>query len=619
MRYLSSFFDFLFESDSKNELPIYYSKRLRSMLSKLSDKDKIAQKLVSIEGNASMASDNCVLFDITDNDDTISFKQLSRIERYFSQNKDTLINQGFTNVVNYIYHAWRNQSAGEYQKHWSEQRSEIKIGRYVRKLNDRFKWGFIDSDIEKFVNLYKSTFSFDKSAETRMELVSGEDIRKWYLEDNYAKGGGSLNNSCMRYQNCQRYFDLYAKNTDVCQLLILKSEDPEKISGRALVWKLSGKHDGQYYMDRIYTSNDSDVHIFEEYAAKKGWFKMRDRWENRTVQLGKYEYKTYPYMDSFMVYDEVNHSLHNDEGIKDGNKNCLFLQDTGGGYERGGEVWSEWHGEYYDEEDLVWCENADSYVLRDEAQWLEYRREWAAPTDEVVYSDYHDQSFYQDDVVYSELMSDTLNSEYDGVIEIRINDKGDTDWGVVEREDLYIKVGDEYYSRKEYIKDPYTGEYHFTDEKMGDTTYKDMLKSKIKEETGDVGDGVKVSEQLEEMIPKIEIDEGLLEIIRENRWYQTSSRNSSLIRNLRSDEILPGIFAYLVTKNYNPFYINSTSRVRYYENIKKFCKSEETLKKYELIYTQNSSLINNIGKIASSFNYELLGNEVYKRHIYMNL
>ena len=96
-------------------------------------------------------------------------------------------------------------------------------------------------------------------------MVQGESIAYWYNYKNYLDRSGSLGNSCMSNVD-DEYFDIYMSNSDVCKLLILKSqENPNKIVGRALLWTLTG---GEKYLDRIYTIKDSDIELFKDYAKE---------------------------------------------------------------------------------------------------------------------------------------------------------------------------------------------------------------------------------------------------------------------------------------------------------------------------------------------------------------
>jgi hypothetical protein len=171
-------------------------------------------------------------------------------------------------------------------------------------------------------------------------LVKGEDIRYWYYEEKYDGYGGSLNGSCMKHKKCQHYFGIYVENPEVCQLLILKSHVDDKIIGRALVWKL---RDGDTFMDRIYTSNDSDVELFKKYAQEKGW--MYKSWQDfnegtsivlpngevkhltLNVDLKNSYFDSYPYMDTLKYLNTTHNTLTNNAYNNFTNK----LEDTNGG------------------------------------------------------------------------------------------------------------------------------------------------------------------------------------------------------------------------------------------------------------------------------------------------
>jgi hypothetical protein len=283
----------------------------------------------------------------------------------------------------------------------------------------------------------------------------------------------------MRYTDCQTYFDIYVKNPEVCQLLILKSENEEKIKGRALVWKLT---DGTYYMDRIYTINDSDKLLFLDYVRVK---KIQYSYDNNTgrnleVQLGNHGYyNKYPYMDTFLAYSPSKNMLSDDDTLWP-SSGYYLLQETDGGYKSDDVVWSNWVNEYIPSGDAVFCKNIDDYVWSGDAVYLEYKDEYAYPNEDVVYSEFHSESFYSDDVVYSELMSDNLYPDNEQVIEIRVDDYGNTDYVVKSRTDLYVEIDGEYYGKSTYIKDPYTDKYHFLDEKDEEgNKYSDTIYNKI--------------------------------------------------------------------------------------------------------------------------------------------
>ena len=126
---------------------------------------------------------------------------------------------------------------------------ELKIGRFLNKL-------FVDTgicesgskftaetkksinyhtahDVERFVYLWKGFANFEEMSKS-FDLVAGEDIRKFYHHKSYEKGG-SLGSSCMRYDNCQEFLDIYCLNSEQIKLLVLKTTNGT-IKGRAIIW-----------------------------------------------------------------------------------------------------------------------------------------------------------------------------------------------------------------------------------------------------------------------------------------------------------------------------------------------------------------------------------------------
>jgi len=235
-------------------------------------------------------------------------------------------------------------------------RGVIKIGRFAQALlNDPdviedLELSFVEDhiqgltprDYEEFVNLYKSEFIV---VSNEFKLVKGDEIPYYYDIYNYAYGDkGQLGSSCMRYRDCQKYFGIYQKNPEVCQLLAYVNQD-NKVLGRALVWKLEKKVDGcpaEYFMDRVYCANDSDMIKFKNYAKEKGWvikdknssgiveslfFNYNDTviLSHINVQLDNFRFENYPFVDTVAFLHLGNGKLHNIKG-----KNTIELTSTDG-------------------------------------------------------------------------------------------------------------------------------------------------------------------------------------------------------------------------------------------------------------------------------------------------
>jgi hypothetical protein len=621
MRFLSNYLDFIFEAVAKQEMRLYYSDDFRNILIKIQGRSSIAQALLASEDSNQML-DIYTLIDITDKNDTISLIQVNRITR---DNPDL----GETLPYNI-----RDKKRGS--DFWNKARTDIGVGRWTRRIfTEVHKSTILDSKIEEFVNLYKS--AIDGGDLNKFELVSGEDIRKWYHENNYDQRRGQLGNSCMRYHNCQDFFDIYINNTEVCQLLVLKSEDDkDKITGRALVWKLT---DGEYYMDRVYTINDSDKLLFQDYARVnkiKNSFDNNSGNSNLEVKLGDYTYEKYPYMDTFVVYNPTTKILRDDEDLWPG-QGYISIQNTNGGFRSNDVVYSNWEDEYIDRESAVHCANVDDWLSRDSARYLEYKEEWAAPTDDVVWSEHHGEYFFMDDAVYSEIMSDTLYSDNEDVIEIELNSEGDKDFAVKSRTDLYIeeKVGGEskYFLRKEYIKDPFTGEYHFKDENIDGLRFDRYLDKKISEEIGieldetnSDKDGIpnseilnKVSGDLKELMKKFEMTEEIKIAIDNNKIWKSNVRG--VFWGLHKDNIPTEEDMFLAIKawsvmNTNPHVWLAGSFIDEFTKlvIKDFSGNERKFKIF-----RSEGILRNMMKASYIFDYSLFPKEIYLRYLFITI
>lgn len=233
---------------------------------------------------------------------------------------------------------------------WTQSRNPIGVGRLVRAILKSSGETFSDSDLEKFVNDYKSSVDLINDAFSRFEVISGDRIANIYHQDNYESDDGTLGQSCMADMPDET-FQIYTKNPDVCQLVVLWSkfdasiEDGKykstKICGRAILWRT---REGDMFMDRIYTNNDSDVELFKKFATKNGWWNKKTQNSSSifTVERGTESKSTdyivdlkvwkgdYPYLDSLCYLNSSSGELSNSKYEISAD---YLLNDTGGGYE----------------------------------------------------------------------------------------------------------------------------------------------------------------------------------------------------------------------------------------------------------------------------------------------
>lgn len=193
-----------------------------------------------------------------------------------------------------------------------EGRQKIKPAKFVRAmLNATGRAAITDVDLEQFANRVKAAAADRHGA---FSIVAGEEIRRWYHADHYADGGGNLFKSCMRYAECQPYFDLYVANPDKVQMLAFIN-GAQKLLGRALLWRTE---EAGEVMDRVY-GTDATVEMFRQWAREHGTpyktvngvdrpllftFPQGQREQRLSVALATWKLDRFPFCDTFHILTE---------------------------------------------------------------------------------------------------------------------------------------------------------------------------------------------------------------------------------------------------------------------------------------------------------------------------
>lgn len=203
-----------------------------------------------------------------------------------------------------------------FNRNGRENKTRKKIGRFVSMFNH----DFTARDIEIFVNEYKSLSGYYKYVDM-FEMGSGEDFKFAYDVDNYDERSGSLGGSCMNNAGDDR-LKLYLDNPKKIKILMLKNEEG-KLLGRAIIWHRAFIREGETaedrnnsesfktnIMDRVYSTKDYYINVFEKYAASKGWYVRHGgglqykRPDGEIVNcriklnLREFRFGNYPYLDS---------------------------------------------------------------------------------------------------------------------------------------------------------------------------------------------------------------------------------------------------------------------------------------------------------------------------------
>jgi hypothetical protein len=413
----------ILEQIESGELPFRLSNRLIKLLSKINH--TITDKLLYDNG---LTSSKFTLVDYDDNDaDKFIFANSPKVIEYITQKTLTDEQQPNLDFFN------RNTDIGTTNSIWHQNRTPIRIGRFINKLypNTFVNAGKPGEDIESFTEAVRTERTKEMGI---FKIVEGEDIVKYYRQDSYEKGGNgsSLYSSCMSHDYCSPYISFYSKNTEQVKLVILMGDD-DKIIGRALLWNVNEINEEEVdrkFLDRIYTIKAQDIGKFKELARKNNWLykSTQDMWAETTITDPKTdktdkirikvynikEHNAYPYMDTLKYfntdYDFLTNN-HNDE-------HNYMLESTDGGYtDYDGEEWvySTYHKSVINTDDMVWSDTESRWLSNNETVYSKNLSEYVSnkyATENWTYCKKEDDWFDNGDVIYIESEDCYVSQEY---------------------------------------------------------------------------------------------------------------------------------------------------------------------------------------------------------------
>jgi len=195
---------------------------------------------------------------------------------------------------------------------------EIKFSRFVRQLSlklNEYLDSFLNKSIEvpgfskieisdkEIENIHNLFVAFQKNEKCNIQILTGDDILKGYERLNYpSQAGGTLHKSCMVDQ--LSFLNIYTKNPNQVKLAVIYNSD-NKIIARSLLWIAT---DGKTYSDRVYYQFDWLDKFTIEKLRDMGITPISEQ-GIKTVQLEKWEFDKYPYVDSFFYFDKINGTL----------------------------------------------------------------------------------------------------------------------------------------------------------------------------------------------------------------------------------------------------------------------------------------------------------------------
>jgi hypothetical protein len=418
---MKTYNEFLVEKELQplNESILYFSPQMREDLGKV--RHPIAKAILSMEGTD--RKEDITFIDVSPQEGFVTFKTMKSMLNDIEKEAPT---PDLTPILKSVETEFNKSNSDTYLVNlpgWKQKRNPIKIGKLINTI---FPGKYTPGDIEKFTNKFKVIQKGGSLA--TIKVIEGDEIIKWYNENNYLESTSSLGGSCMRYDRCATYFDIYTKNPEVCKMVLLLEEDEEgvlKLRARALLWKVEGVDDDlefEWFLDRQYAISDADALFLTDWAYDNGYaYKTENSFGNiqnvtwdgyhskikMQVQLQQKNYNKFPYVDTFKRFDPEECILYNDDEEKN-NENQYLLNSTHGGYEEiRGDVYCEWVDEYYPEDQTVYSEHVDSYLPENRATYINRGSRmnmgwWPENHDNVVQDEWHNDSIHINDAYYSE-------------------------------------------------------------------------------------------------------------------------------------------------------------------------------------------------------------------------
>lgn len=461
MQRLINFDDFLldklFENTSNNPLLFRLSPRLFKLLQTIDN--PIAKDLLDINHRNNARDITLVDYDETDIG-KFTYVLSSKLYDYISQKHHKDDPYSIYKLLNlYLDQGIRSEI-------WKLFRTSSRIGGFVNRM---FQGKYVEKEVESFVNAVKAKRS---QKFENFKIVKGEDIRKYYLYDNYdiRAGESTLGSSCMRHRKCQPFFDFYIVNN--VEMVVLMSDDDrqkDKIMGRAILWNIKnidGKPVDRKFMDRIYTISDHDTQTFKDYATKNGWlYKLgqnrntnepicdptdnnncRERSMITDTNFKKTKY--FPYLDTMSFFYWKDGYLSNDGNlVEDTSEQPYFLQNAHGAYTISGMKYVAFYQTLIPEEDLQWCEYGHDWRYHDEAVYLS------------EYSEHATRQYLEEhDFKYSNIQGRWLNPSDDNIIHLDFQDDYVTE-DYADRYMTYCEYDGQYYDRDHVVYSEYHQSY----------------------------------------------------------------------------------------------------------------------------------------------------------------
>lgn len=146
----------------------------------------------------------------------------------------------------------------------------------------------------------KIRFMLADLSDYQIMVLEGDDIAKYYNEDNYDEYGGDLGSSCMRY--CpSSFFEFYKK---YCKLIVVMRVSTSRIVARSIFYPevlSANDYEPRSMMGRIYSTDDVFYDMLKGYGIDNGYYIFNGGYSATEFIIGHDEYMRISEYKPYMV------------------------------------------------------------------------------------------------------------------------------------------------------------------------------------------------------------------------------------------------------------------------------------------------------------------------------
>jgi hypothetical protein len=182
-----------------------------------------------------------------------------------------------------------------------KKRYHTSVGKLIRRI---FKDKYSDRDITTFSESYASLITISNPLYD-FRIMEGQQIKWAYDEDNYHAHSNTLGSSCMRYERCQSYFEMYTRDPSKVKIGVLMRAN--KVAARAILWNLGN----QWAYDRIYSTKTETENLLKTALESANYKRIWQTSERYSVKIDLTGINQFPYVDTLYCYHPDDQVLSN--------------------------------------------------------------------------------------------------------------------------------------------------------------------------------------------------------------------------------------------------------------------------------------------------------------------